>query len=232
MPNKTAVLRRLRPGDPRNVPAQPFVALPSGTWTGLDHPRRIPPLSRRELKRWQRMFLTAIRIGAQDDYDYTCFLVTARLGRVFPLHTLFFTQLLQHGRIPQADSEQIVVRVAWRMGCQYEFAHHTRMALELGVPGEQIESLTHESDDGWTERTRALMTATDELIASRNLSPDTFDALHRHLDQDQILEFATLVGHYVMASMMLGVAGVELEPAFQLGVSPASPSGCRSPRSA
>ena len=66
------------------------------------------------------MFLTAIRFGAGDTYDYTCFLVTGRLGRVFPLHTLFFSQLLQHGRIPQADSEQIVVRVAWRMGCQYE----------------------------------------------------------------------------------------------------------------
>ena len=59
--------------------------------------------------------------------------MTARLGRVFPLHTLFFFQLLQHGRIPHADSERIVIRVAWRMGCQYEFAHHTRMALELGV---------------------------------------------------------------------------------------------------
>ena len=26
-----------------------------------------------------------------------------------------------------------------------------------------------------------------------------------------------LVGHYVMAGMMLGVAGVEIEPAFRLG---------------
>jgi hypothetical protein len=47
-------------------------------------------------------------------------------------HAVFF-QLLQHGRIPHADSERIVIRVAWRMGFQYEFAHHTRMALELGV---------------------------------------------------------------------------------------------------
>jgi hypothetical protein len=35
---------------------------------------------------------------------------------------------------------------------------------------------------------------------------------------EAILEFAMLVGHYVMAGMLLGVAGVELEPAFELAV--------------
>jgi hypothetical protein len=30
------------------------------------------------------------------------------------------------------------------------------------------------------------------------------------------LEFSMLVGHYVMARMMLGVAGARIEPAFEL----------------
>ncbi len=67
--------------------------LPEGNWIGLDYPHRIPPLKRHELKPWQRGFLAAIRVAARDTYDYTCFRVTARLGRVFPLHTLFFSQL-------------------------------------------------------------------------------------------------------------------------------------------
>jgi 4-carboxymuconolactone decarboxylase len=207
---------RLRRTDPRDAVPQPPMALPEGQWIGLDYPRRIPALGRRELRRWQRMFLTGIRLGAGDTYDYTCFLVTARLGRVFPLHTVFFSQLLQHGRIPQADSEQIVIRVAWRMGCQYEYAHHTRMALELGVPRSEIETLTHHDDDTWSARTRALMTAADELLATKNLSPLTYERLRRELDENQILEFSMLVGHYVMAGMMLGVAGVQIEPAFEL----------------
>lgn len=216
MPRNTSVLSVFRPDDPQAAAPQPPIVLPAGTWIGLDYPRRIPPLRRRELRRWQRAFLTAIRLGARDTYDYTCFLVTARLGRVFPLHTVFFSQLLQHGRIPRADSERVVIRVAWRMGCQYEYSHHTRMALELGVPRSEIETLAHDSDDAWSERTRALMTAVDELLATRNLSPVTFERLRRELNPDQILEFSMLVGHYVMASMMLGVAGVEIEPAFQL----------------
>jgi hypothetical protein len=43
-----------------------------------------------------------------------------------------------------------------------------------------------------------------------------FERLRRELDQNQILEFSMLVGHYVMAGMMLGVAGVQIEPAFEL----------------
>jgi len=106
--------------------------------------------------------------------------------------------------------------VAWRMGCQYEYAHHTRMALELGVPQATIESLTTEDDPDWTPRLRTLLTAADELIATKNLGPDMFAALRTELDDNQILQFTTLVGHYVMASMMLGVAGVQIEPAFAL----------------
>jgi hypothetical protein len=98
----TSILSRIRRTDPKDAEPQPPMTLPDGQWIVLDYPSRIPPLTRRELRLWQRMFLAGIRLGAGDSYDYTCFLVTARLGRVFPLHTLFFSQLLQRGRIPQA----------------------------------------------------------------------------------------------------------------------------------
>lgn len=210
------VLSKIRPSSPDAAAPQPPITLPEGNWIGLDYPRRIPPLAGRELRPWQRLFLTVIRVGADETYDYTCFGITARLGRVFPLHTVFFTQLLQHGRIPQADSERIVIRVAWRGGVQYEYAHHTRMALQLGVSRAEVESLSNESDDSWTPRTRALMLATDELLRTKNLSPVTYESLRRELDPDQILEFAMLVGHYVMGGMLLSVAGCEIEPAFAL----------------
>ncbi len=192
------------------------MTLPDGNWIELDYPNRIPPLHHRELRLWQRGFLAAIRTLAGETYDYTCFLLTARLGKVMPLHTLFFSQLLQHGRIPAADSERIVIRVTWRAGCQYEYAHHTRMALALGVSRAEIESLTLHDDDTWSQRTRALGTAADELIATRNLTSSIYQQLRNELDENQILESATLVGHYVMASMMLSVAGCPIEPAFRL----------------
>ncbi|HTQ18124.1 carboxymuconolactone decarboxylase family protein [Mycobacterium sp.] len=213
---KTTIRSIVRPTDPEDAAPQPPITQPDGKWIEMDYPRRIPPLQSRELRLWQRGFLTLIRVLAGETYDYTCFRLTARLGKVMPLHTLFFTQLLQHGRIPGDESERIVIRVAWRAGCQYEYAHHTRMALELGVPRAEIESLTNEADESWSPRLRAFMMAADELIATRTLSPLTYEDLRRELDPDQILEFTTLVGHYVMASMMLSVAGCPIEPAFEL----------------
>lgn len=43
-----------------------------------------------------------------------------------------------------------------------------------------------------------------------------FQSRDAQLDENQILEFSMLVGHYVMAAMMLDVAGCEVEPAFSL----------------
>jgi len=212
----TSIRSIVRQTDPERALPQAPMRLPAGKWIELDYPGRIPPLQPREIPLWLRGFLAVIRVLAGETYDYTCFRVTARLGKVMPLHTLFFTQLLQHGSISNADNERIVIRVAWRAGCQYEYAHHTRMALELGVPRSEIATLTNEADETWSPRVRAFMTAVDELIATRNLSPLTYEALRKELDPDQILALATLVGHYVMATMMLSVAGCQIEPAFQL----------------
>ena len=44
----------------------------------------------------------------------------------------------------------------------------------------------------------------------------TYQRLRRELDENQILEFSMLVGHYVMAAMMLDVAGCKVEPTFSL----------------
>ena len=170
---KNSIVSIICPTEPERAEPQAPIALPRREVDRIGLPPR-PPLHRRELRLWQRGFLTLIRVLAGETYDYTCFRVTARLGKVIPLHTLFFTQLPQHGRIPGADSERIVIRVAWRVGCQYEYAHHTRMALALDVPRSEIESLSHETDDNWSPRTRTLMTAVDELLSTRNLSPVTF----------------------------------------------------------
>ena len=140
----------------------------------------------------------------------------ARLGRIFPIHALLVSQLLRAGNINPSDTERIVIRVAWRMGCQYEYAYHTRMALDHGIPRTEIESLTNEFDQSWSKRTRTLLTAADELLETKNLSAPTYQQLKTELDDDQIVEFSMLVGHYVMAAMILDVTGCETEPAFAL----------------
>jgi 4-carboxymuconolactone decarboxylase len=196
--------------------AKPPFALPKGDWQGALYPARIPPLTRKERNLFQRLFLAIIRRSSGDPYDYNCFLVTARLGRLFPIHTLLVSELLRGGKISPPDTERIIIHVASRLGCQYEYAHHTRMALEHGIGRNEIESLTEDDDPGWSARTRTLLTAADELLETKNLSPTTYQSLRRELDDDQIVEFCMIVGHYVMAAMMLNVAGCEIEGPYAL----------------
>lgn len=208
----TSLLRRKRITKPAAT-ARRFT-LPQGEWQGELYPRRIPPLPRGQQRLFQRFFLGVIRRSAHEKYDYNCFLVLARLGRIFPVHAMLVGQLLRGGAIAGADTERIIIRIAWRMGCQYEYAHHTHLALEHGISRAEIESLTNESDGEWSDRTRTLLTAADELFFSKNLSAPTYQRLREELDENQILEFCMIVGHYVMAAMMLDVAGCETEPAF------------------
>lgn len=219
----TSLLRRNRPTNPTAI--HPHVSLPEGSWQGELYPGRIPPLPRGQQRLFHRFFLAVIRRSAQETYDYNCFLVLARLGRIFPIHAMLVGQLLRGGAIAPADTERIIIRIAWRMGCQYEYAHHTRMAFEHGISRNEIESLTNESDPAWSDRTRTLLTAADELFDSKNLSAATYERLRRELDENQILEFSMLVGHYVMAAMILDVAGCEVEPAFALDTPDVSGQG-------
>jgi 4-carboxymuconolactone decarboxylase len=196
--------------------AKPPFALPKGDWQGALYPARVPPLTRKERNVFQRLFLAIIRRSSGDPYDYNCFLVTARLGRLFPIHTLLVSELLRGGKISPPDTERVIIHVASRLGCQYEYAHHTRMALEHGIGRNEIESLTEDDDPGWSARTRTLLTAADELLETKNLSPTTYQSLRSELDDDQIVEFCMIVGHYVMAAMMLNVAGCEIEGPYAL----------------
>ncbi len=50
--------------------------------------------------------------------------------------------------------------------------------------------------DGLTDRQRALITATDEFVVTRGVSPETWTALSSHLDRAQLIEFCMLAGQY------------------------------------
>jgi hypothetical protein len=52
-------------------------------------------------------------------------------------------------------------------------------------------------DAAWlTERQRVLITATDEFVVTRSMSPETWAALSGMLSRPQLIEFCTLAGQY------------------------------------
>jgi alkylhydroperoxidase family enzyme len=65
--------------------------------------------------------------------------------------------------------------------------------------------------EGLTDRDKALLTATDEIIDTRTLSPQTWQWLSRHLDRRQLIEFVTLAGQYDALAATLVTLKVPLD---------------------
>lgn len=105
--------------------------------------------------------------------------------------------LLFAGKLSRQDAELVILRVGHLRDCEYELQQHRRLARSRGL-GPELQAKIFEGPDaeGLTDRQRTLITATDEFIVTRSMSPETWAALSGHLTRAQLIEFCTLAGQY------------------------------------
>lgn len=191
--------------------------LPRGNWT-LPTTPSIAPAARSALSPVARGLLWLMRQRTREPEDFNVFLTMARLGRLFPAHTVFLSQLLGKTRLSPVEKEIVVLRTAWRLGCAYEFSHHHAMAKDLGVPPTLLDAATAGEPTDLPARLAALLRATDELVREHKLSDSELNTLRRHCSEDEILELCMFVGHYVMIAMIINTAGIQPEPNFAVAL--------------
>ncbi len=114
------------------------------------------------------------------------------------LSMLPFSGALLRGRLPGADTELVILRVAHLRNSEYELQHHRVMGRRRGLDGQVQEAIFGfpETSDGLTERQRTLLSATDEFVTTRSISDDTWQQLSGYLDRRQLIEFCMLAGQY------------------------------------
>jgi AhpD family alkylhydroperoxidase len=121
----------------------------------------------------------------------------------------FSTYLLYGSTLPPRVREQIILRVAHRRGCTYEWAHHLKIGKEAGLSDADIETAqTGQSKDAFDS---ALMNAVDELDEKTNISDQTWAALGERLDEQQRMDLVFTTGNYIALAMALNTFGVEVE---------------------
>jgi 4-carboxymuconolactone decarboxylase len=121
----------------------------------------------------------------------------------------FSSYLLYGSTLPPRIREQIILRVAHRRGCAYEWAHHVEIGKEAGLSDSDIETAqTGQSKDAFD---RALMNAVDELDEKTNISDQTWAALGERLDEQQRMDLVFTTGNYIALAMALNTFGVEVE---------------------
>ncbi|HEX3706294.1 MAG TPA: carboxymuconolactone decarboxylase family protein [Mycobacteriales bacterium] len=137
------------------------------------------------------------------------FTTMARHRSLFRAWLFFAGRMMPRGKLPRRDTELVILRTAWRSGCDYELDHHRRLGKQAGLSIEEIDRATSEPLDGWTPRERALLAASDELLASRDLTDSGWEELRRHLSETEAIEFLLLAGHYSMLATFISTLRIE-----------------------
>jgi alkylhydroperoxidase family enzyme len=158
---------------------------------------RIPATGRiRELGliNWILAKSAARTVGAPQMHLFT---TLGQHKRLF-LAMMPFSGALLRGRLPRADTELVILRVAHLRNSEYELQHHRRMGRRRGLDDQVQQTIFGwpETSDGLTDRQRTLLSATDEFITNRSISDDVWRQLSGHLDRRQLIEFCLLASHY------------------------------------
>jgi alkylhydroperoxidase family enzyme len=173
---------------------------------------RIIPARPRELRPLARLVATvAGRVTGTGPPN-----IFATLGqhpRLFRAWLRYSAHLMPFGTLPRRDTELVILRVAWRCGCAYEWQQHVPIALRVGLTPDQVAGVAESPAAGFSERQRTLLAASDELLAERALSDATWRAVEAILGHREAIELCLLIGNYQGLASTIGGLGIQIEHA-------------------
>ena len=171
---------------------------------------RIGPGSRREIGWINALIVAVIGRLAGTGTPPNIFTTLARHRRLFRAWLRFAGVLMPRGSLPRADTELVIMRVAYNCRCDYEWRHHEPLARAAGLSAEDLERvLDGPGGRGWRPRQALLLRAADELHEERELTDRVWRRLRREFSDVQLIELLMLVGHYELLAMTLNTLRVQ-----------------------
>ena len=170
---------------------------------------RIPPGGRKEIG---LLGVVVARVAGRvvGSGPPNIFTTLSRHRRLFVPWMWFAGMLMPRGRLPRRDTELVILRVAHRCACEYEWRHHERIAQTVGLTAADVERVREgPSAEGWSAHQAAVLRAVDELHGSREISDELWAELRASLSDVQMIELCMLVGHYEMLAMTLNSLRVQ-----------------------
>ncbi|UGT39344.1 carboxymuconolactone decarboxylase family protein [Nocardia yamanashiensis] len=157
---------------------------------------RIAPGRLRELGpvNWVVWQVLSRAAGTEDAHLFS---TLGRTGGLFRGWLHFSGRLMPGGRLPRYETELVIIRVAHLRGCEYEMDHHIRLGKRAGVTQPILDRLREgPSAAGWTDKERALLTAVDQLVGTRDLDDTAWRELAVHYDERRLIEIVLLTNQY------------------------------------
>lgn len=141
------------------------------------------------------------------------FLTLGRNRRLFWGWLHFAGRMMPGGRLPRRETELVILRVAARSGSDYEWTQHEGLGRRAGLTDAEVAALaapvSGPGTHAWGERDRMLVTVTDELLDTGDLSDASWALVRSHLDERTSIELLMLAGHYRMLATTLRVLRVQ-----------------------
>lgn len=194
------------------APRQPTLSVVPFPVEALRPPRaRVRPASRREMGFVNTLvcgWLARVAAGPPP----RVFTTIAHHRRLFRAWLHFGLRMMPYGTLATADTELVILRVATLCGSDYEWNQHVALGQRAGLSVEQIARVGDGADaDGWSDRQRTLLRATDALVERKALDDATWSRLRGFCSERELIELCLLVGQYAMLAATLNALGVEPE---------------------
>ena len=172
---------------------------------------RVPPLNDSECTAEQTALIAQTKQRTGTVYN-----VNRTLMRNMALYTSwvpFARHTMNSSSLQPRFREILILRVACRTDCEYEWGQHVLMSGPAGLTAADHQRIKDgASAAGWSELEAALIRVADELLAECMISENTWNVLSRHLTTQEIIDTIFTVGQYNMVSMALNSLGIERDP--------------------
>jgi alkylhydroperoxidase family enzyme len=135
--------------------------------------------------------------------------------------------------LPAGLRELGQTRAGWARGSRFVFSQHCKSCRALGMSEEKIAAIPSWSTSAeFDETERVVLAYTDDLVLGGGRVPDaTFEALRRHLSDEQILELTYITAMYDMHAVISRALRTEYddceEPVAEVGGADTGPGSDR-----
>lgn len=127
----------------------------------------------------------------------------------------FGSYLQRESLLPPKTRELLIMRTAWNIRSEYEWAHHVEASKAAGLNDAEIARIAKgASANGWSEEHAALLRAADELRREAFISNTTWQTLQKFYDTKQLVEVIYTVGGYTMTGLAINSFGIQVEPGY------------------
>ena len=159
-----------------------------------------------------RAALDGLRSVNPEVGELNIFTTLAHHPKLLKRWLVFANHILTKSTLPARQRELVILRTGWRCESEYEFGQHTLIGRRAGLTDAEIRALAGDGSVAWDPPDAALVAATDELVATHDLTDATWAVLDAHFSTEQVLDTIFTVGQYAMVSTFLRAARVAREP--------------------